>query len=86
MSFCDFVSSLKFTLGIFGNIDSQTDRKDFNRRCFTCGSHEMPETDDDVGPDVDCDTGDGRRIPFDVRNVEVIGRHVVIVKVIGRQK
>lgn len=46
----------------------------------------MPETDDDVGPDVDCDTGDGRWIPFDVRNVEVIGRHVVIVKVIGRQK
>ncbi len=46
----------------------------------------MPETDDDVGPDVDGDTGNGRRIPFDVRNVEVIGRHVVTVKVIGRQK
>jgi len=85
LSFCDFVSSVKFTFSVLEKFKLR-DQKNFNKRCYTCGSHEMPETDDDVGPDVDCDTGDGRRIPFDVRNVEVIGRHVVIVKVIGRQK
>ena len=50
----------------------------------------MPETDDDVGPDVDGDSGDGWRIPFDVRNVfiEAILRrqNVFIESIMSRYK